>query len=218
MFFCLRLNTLTSKISNLLLPFGAEGSKGHEFWYIIIKYQKNKYNQGEILYALFLISLLGKQVIFSFGLQKKVPGGVKQGVMLHRNSCIGMGMGRLNICCLRWVVICRLTEVVLWADLDCIPQYYNIVTTTYSFKYPALTNCHCTITFKSYDKVKKQINWLPWTMLSPTRADFQEKWLFQFRNFIKVLRNCHTFFGLDFLVKPLILSRWDFYLNTHSGW
>ena len=30
--FCFRLYTFTGKISNLLLPFGAEGDKGHESW------------------------------------------------------------------------------------------------------------------------------------------------------------------------------------------
>ena len=32
--FCLRLNIFASKISNLLLPLGAEGGRGREFRYI----------------------------------------------------------------------------------------------------------------------------------------------------------------------------------------
>ena len=48
--FRFRLNTFTSKISNLLLHFGAEGAKGHGSWYTIIWQQKYKYNQGDIYF------------------------------------------------------------------------------------------------------------------------------------------------------------------------
>ena len=36
-FFCFRLNTFTSKILSLLLPFGAQEAKGLESWYAVIK-------------------------------------------------------------------------------------------------------------------------------------------------------------------------------------
>ena len=39
--FCFRLNTFTSKISNLLLPIGAKGSKDCESWLTIIKIKKD---------------------------------------------------------------------------------------------------------------------------------------------------------------------------------
>ena len=41
--FCLRANILTSKISNLLLPLGAERARGRESWYNWNYHSRNKF-------------------------------------------------------------------------------------------------------------------------------------------------------------------------------
>lgn len=77
-FFYFRLDTFTKKMSNLLLPFTTRGAKGYESLQIIIKQQKNKYNQGDFCFlCIILIYLLGKdlqwffQTVFFFHLREK---------------------------------------------------------------------------------------------------------------------------------------------------